>query len=212
MTPDMSSDEPRGGVIRRTLMRHPWAFGITVGLLFFPAIHCFTAGPPKTVPSLGSLPDFQLEDPGGEPVTRASLKGSVWIAHPYVAPCEGPCLATLSAVRDLRARFDEQHLAVQILGWPAAPVRASERHALIERYDAHRAGWRLLEGESIESLVMALQGSETPTPNMTQIVVVGSESHVRGRLGIGSLGVQEATSMVRNLVNEAARRVRARTR
>lgn len=206
MTGKASPDELSGGPLRRAVLRHPWAFGIAIGLLFFPVLRCATAGEAEPLPDLGPAPAFVLEDASGGSVTRDSLRGHVWIAHPYVSPCEGPCLATLSAARELRGRFERQGLPVQILGWPIGSVAPGEHRILIERHGAKDGVWRLLVAENSPAPLAALQGTPLGEPDLTRLVVVSADSQIRARLGIGSLGLDEASSLAVRLVSEAAQR------
>lgn len=193
----------RYGPLRRAVMRHPWGFGIAIGLLFFPVLRCMSTGEADPIPSLGSAPDFALEDHTGAEVNLGSLKGSVWVVHPYVVPCEGPCVATMSAARELRDRFQRHKRPVHILGWPSGPVSPGELRTLIDRHGVEGQRWRLLRGETREAPLSALQGSPLVAPSLTQLVVIGSDSQIRARLGIGSLGVEEAASLCGRLISEA---------
>ena len=114
-------------------------------------------------------------------------------------------MATLSAAGELRRRFAAQGLSVSILGWPVGEVSLGEHRVLIERHGAKDGHWRLLLAENDAAPLGALQGVPLGEPSMTQLVVVSADSKVRARLGIGSLGVDEAVSLAVRLVSEGAR-------
>jgi len=113
-------------------------------------------------------------------------------------------VATVSAAGELRSRFAAQGLSVSILGWPVGPVSPGERRILIERHGSQGGLWRLLLAENDAAPLGALQGVPLGEPSLTQLVVVSADSKVRARLGIGSLGVDEAVSLAVRLVSEAA--------
>src|SRR4051794_32850016 len=57
------------------------------------------------LPVYGQLPDFQLTDQNGQPVSLSSLLGQVWVADIVFTRCPGQCLQMSSDMKDLQANL-----------------------------------------------------------------------------------------------------------
>jgi protein SCO1/2 len=67
------------------------SLGLTCGMLGYAFTNATGARPSSPLPSYGRLPDFSLMDHHDQPLSRATLAGSVWIADFIFTRCAGQC-------------------------------------------------------------------------------------------------------------------------
>lgn len=142
------------------------------------------------LPDLGQLPEFALTTHRGEPFTRRSMEGSVWIVDFIFTRCAGQCpmmtqrmaalqqrLSDTPAVRLSSISVDPSHDTPQALAAYAAQVQASDR-------------WLFLTGP--EEAVVALSrdgfhlgvgkdGSpQEPVTHSVRLTLLDRAGHLRG--------------------------------
>ena len=126
------------------------AAALTVALL---TPLCAAADPPAPAydplyADFGEVPDFTLTDCHGRPLSRADLKGKVWVAHFFFTECAAGCSQTTDNMALLQKELADcpDVLLVSFTVNPSAdtPERlrafAAERHADPQR-------WRFLTGD-----------------------------------------------------------------
>lgn len=126
-------------------------------------------GPPATVssgvedpfggeiPVLHEVPDFSLVADDGQPLTRASLRGKVWLASFLFTSCPDVCPAMVGKIRMLQSVLPDEVLQVSITVDPAR-----DDPATLARYATfnHRVPgkWVLATGEWEAISELALKG------------------------------------------------------
>src|SRR5438067_1253711 len=61
--------------------------GFAIGATYLQLTH----PPQRPLAKIKTLPDFQLTERGGKPVSLSDMKGKVWIADFVYTTCQGPC-------------------------------------------------------------------------------------------------------------------------
>jgi uncharacterized membrane protein YozB (DUF420 family)/cytochrome oxidase Cu insertion factor (SCO1/SenC/PrrC family) len=98
--------------------------------------------------SLGAAPDFTLTERGGGKVSRADLKGKVWVVSFFFTGCTGGCPTTVENMRRLQEQLagEPDVVLVSITVFPAQddPTRL-RRYAEEKKADPKR--WLFLTGD-----------------------------------------------------------------
>lgn len=141
-------------------------------------------GPDRRIPDHGPLPDFQLLDSRGAPLTRDRLLGGPWVASFLFTHCGGTCPSTTARVRILQLSLPEGTLLVSFSvdptrDTPEVLARFAEANGRLE------GRWLFATGtpEAMEHLTVA--GFHLGEPGQllhdTRLALVDSRAHLRGR-------------------------------
>ncbi len=142
----------------------------------------------------GAVPEFSLVERGGKNVTRADMRGKVWIADFIYTNCEDTCPIQSAAMAKLQARFGNHH-ELRLVSFSVDPERdtplALARYA--ERFKADAAGWLFLTGDKEEIARLVQLGfrlsaaaltdgdsKETVIIHSPRFVLVDKNSEIRG--------------------------------
>jgi len=108
------------------------------------------AGCAKPLPVFGAVPEFSLKRESGEPVSKKSLEGGVWVADFIYTGCSEACPLLSMRMSELQKRLEKVlpiPLLVSISVDPETdtPERLS---AYAKRYGADPSRWMFLTGDS----------------------------------------------------------------
>ncbi len=139
------------------------------------------------LPVLAEVPDFQLTDQDGALVTKASLRGKVWVADIFYTYCRGVCVEMSSSMAKLHneyaGRAEPQFISVTSDPGRDKPAVLKDYAPL---YKADTTRWRFLTGEMsvIHNLVVKgfLLTNEVGRPEMhsSRFVLIDREGRLRG--------------------------------
>lgn len=152
----------------------------------------------SSLPDYGAVPDFQLTERSGTPLSRAELVGGVWVADFIFTRCQGSCpllstrmatiqqmlqLATTRPVRLVSFSVDPEWDTPERLREYAARYRADPQQWLFvtgpyqTMSDLIRGGFRL-------GLVKAGEATDAPPSepiiHSDRLVLVDAAGHIRG--------------------------------
>lgn len=120
------------------------------------------AGPP--LPIIGSIHNFSLTNQLGQPVTRQSLLGKVWLADIVFTRCPGPCPRMTRQMAELEAALPASSTA-QLVSLTTDPE--FDTPAVLEKYAGHYqvnpARWQFLTGSKLEIAGLAIDGLKLTT-------------------------------------------------
>src|SRR5262245_48356542 len=142
---------------------------------------------------LGSAPDFTLTERGGGKLSRADLKGKVWVVSFFFTGCTGGCPTTIENMRRLQEQLkgEPDVVLVSITVFPAQddPSRL-RRYAEEKKADPKR--WLFLTGEedAVYKLIekgfyQAVKKNEKPKPGAEvdhsfRVILVDRDGKMRG--------------------------------
>lgn len=144
-----------------------------------------------SLPDYGPLPEFSLTDQAGQPVTRATLQGVVWIADFIFTRCAGQCPMMAVQMATLQKRFSGA-TDVQLVSFTVDPVHDTPEAlaAYGRHYGAISPKWRFLTGDRDAIWRIAHDGfklgvsedgtAEEPIVHSVRLVLVDRQAHVRG--------------------------------
>jgi len=107
-------------------------------------------------PHFGRLPEFSLWDHTGQPVTRAGLKGRVWVADFIFTRCGGACPAMTARMSRLRREVPDE---VAFVSFTVDP--ANDTPEVLARYAANfkaGKGWRFVTGPQKDLYALSTDG------------------------------------------------------
>jgi protein SCO1/2 len=91
----MNAPVPTDDIVAGRMRRLGWAgaflgfvLAVAMGYSMWQASLRRDVGP---LPVIRAVPEFSLTDQNGQPVTRADLRGKIWIADFIFTRCKGPC-------------------------------------------------------------------------------------------------------------------------
>lgn len=133
----------------------------------------------KPLKVLGQLPDFSLVERSGEPLTRADLKGKVWLAGFIFTHCAGPCpliSAQMSALQRSLARFED----VRLVSVSVDPERDTPEvlSDYARRYEADEERWLFLTGEKRDVYRLILEGFKVTVEDGADVMDIDGEDQV----------------------------------
>jgi protein SCO1/2 len=148
--------------------------------------------PQPAIPQYGRLPEFALLNQRGEPVTRDTLAGRVWVADFIFTRCAGQCPMMTAIMVRLAAQLHDAP-AVQLVSitvdptWdtPEVLARYAHAHAAI----ADRWLWLTGSREAITRLCVdgfklsvddASGTPQEPITHSTRLVLVDAHGVIRG--------------------------------
>lgn len=149
-----------------------------------------------TPPAL-ELPEFALTERSGTPVSKADLRGTVWVASFVFVRCTGPCPSVTATMARLQADLDLANQPdLRLVTFTVDPDRDTpdELKKYAERYRADPHRWLFLTGPEAEIHRLAKDGfkigvdrSANPKPvegqefdHSTRLAVVDRQGRVRG--------------------------------
>ncbi|MCH9651109.1 MAG: SCO family protein [Deltaproteobacteria bacterium] len=148
----------------------------------------------QALPVLGSVPNFELVNRDGRPISRDDLEGKPWVADFIFTSCKVSCPVMTTRMADL-----SQKLATDRLRWVSISVDPDNDTpevlaAYAKKFDAADS-WLFLTGKTEEIYPLVRDGfrlgvavadpSEPgsalePISHSTRFVLVDSESQIRG--------------------------------
>lgn len=96
----------------------------------------------------GAAPDFALTERGGQAVTRADLRGKVWVANFIFTRCGGPCPLLSEKMAGLQKRLADPDLRLVSFSVDPAYDTPEVLKAYAGRYGADPHRWWFLTGET----------------------------------------------------------------
>jgi protein SCO1 len=179
------------------------------------------AGCSKSTPlpdDFGQLPDFNLVERSGKPLSRDDLAGKTWVAAFIFTRCAGPCTHISGSMAQLQSRLSDVPNA-RLVSFSVDPEfdtpAVLTRYA--ERFGADASRWLFVTGEAkaiYELLrqgfkvgVEASQGEDRKPGNevthSTKLVLVDRHGHNRGYFdGLDQKSLDEIVDQVRVLERE----------
>lgn len=139
-----------------------------------------------TVP-LFQVPDFQLTNQDGKPVTLQTLQGKPWIGAFIFTRCPGPCPVMTRKMAEMQSKLPRDVTLVSFSLDPKydTPQVLREYGA---RYDADFSRWQMLTGDrqTVDHLASAMKIAAERGPNPidiehgTHFVLVNPDGKVHG--------------------------------
>ncbi len=170
------------------------ALGLALGMVVLGVVwqHGRQLSVPKAPLRYAAVPDFELIDQAGRPVTREMLKGRVWVADFIFTRCAGQCPLMTAAMARLALRVpDAAGLRLVSITvdptWDTPSVLA--QYAKAHGASADRWLWLTGSRETIERLcvdgfklaINAESGTpQEPITHSTRMVLVDREGAIRG--------------------------------
>ena len=159
------------------------------------------------LPVIAQLPEFELVERSGVPVTRESLLGRVTIVDFFFTRCPDACPVMSENMAELHRSFDGSNevLLVSISVDPendTLPVLSN----YAERHDADENWWFLRGDDEAEIVELSEKGfllsaQDLPLGHATRLVLVDAEGNIRGYYdGLDEAGVKMLKTAVRRLV------------
>lgn len=202
--------------------------GLTAALLvlaFLLATLKMGAALGKPLPVYGGVADFTLTNQDGRPISRADLRGKVWVADIIFTRCPGPCLKMTRQMSQLQAALPPRSQA-QLVSLTTDPEFDTPPvlKTYAQRFGADFNRWMFLTGSpkqvaslAIDSLKLTALGKkpeERQSPvdlfvHSTIFVVIDKHSHLRGIFETTGPGVDpvqtrhDILSAVRRLERES---------
>jgi protein SCO1/2 len=188
------------------LRRHIWAISFVLGVVTLTLIRPCTRRVPDAPAVLYALPDFALVDERGQPFSRETMEGEVWVAAFVFTSCPSSCPAVTQAMRSLQDRYERMDIDVRLVSFSVDPETDTptvlQRHAAEVGADPER--WRFVTG-SLEAMRTLVEdgfrlgvGAKTPTSgglydiaHATKLALIGPHGGVRGYYGIDEQGLDE---------------------
>ncbi len=167
-------------------------FAVVVATVTLIGVRGAAASRPKSLPELGSVPEFTLVEASGQALARSDLREKVWVASFIFTRCAEVCPAMMRTEvklqRELPVRDD-----VKLVTFSVDPEH--DTPAVLREYAAtfgvNRAGWWLVTGKKEEIYRLALEGfrlstmdadpaKEMPILHSTKLVLVDRRGTIRG--------------------------------
>jgi Uncharacterized protein SCO1/SenC/PrrC, involved in biogenesis of respiratory and photosynthetic systems len=158
---------------------------VTCALLLFAGC----AGKQDPLPVYGQIPDFALTAETGQPFTRASLDGKVWVADLIYTTCPGPCPRMSSLMHQLQ-QASSSLPEVQLVSFTVDPEHDTPavlaQYAI--RYQAQPNRWHFLTGPraTLDHLArdsFKLNSVDASLSHSTRLVLLDRQSRIRGYYG-----------------------------
>lgn len=105
------------------------------------------------------LPDFQLTNQFGRPITLANLRGQVWVADIVFTRCAGPCPEMTRKMSVLQEAFPRE-APVKFITLTTDPAFDTPQvlRAYAQRFEAQTNRWHFLTGTTNEIRRLAVTG------------------------------------------------------
>lgn len=160
-------------------------------LLLAAAAAVFAAEPADAPVDYGRVPAFSLIDQTGQPVTRDTLAGDVWIADFIFTRCAGQCPMMSVQMAALQNRFHDTP-DVRLVSFTVDPAHDTLEvlAAYAGHYGAVSPRWRFLTGDRDALWGLARDGfklgvsddgtTEEPIVHSIRLVLVDRQGRIRG--------------------------------
>jgi len=129
---------------------------LSIGLAFLWS-NLTPKGPP--LERYGQVPSFTLTNQLGQPISLASLRGSIWLADVIFTRCPGPCLHMTRQMKAIQEQLPPGD-AVKLVSLTADPEFDSP--AVLKEYaakvKADSSDWHFLTGPKSDIYTLATQG------------------------------------------------------
>jgi protein SCO1/2 len=173
---------------------------------------------PPTPDDFGQLPDFNLTERSGKPITRQDLAGKTWVAAFIFTRCAGPCTQISGSMAQLQSKLADVPNA-RLVSFSVDPEFDSPAvlTSYAGRFGADPGRWLFVTGE-VEPMyqlfrqgfkvgVEPAQGEERKPGNevthSTKLVLVDRHGHHRGFFdGLDPHSLDEIVAQVRLLERE----------
>lgn len=203
---------------RPGLSRIGWvvAFLTAAGLIGLAYLSLKSTRPP-TLPSnlekISKVPEFQLTDQTGQPITLGDLKGKIWAANFIFTRCKGPCPITVLRMQELNTKLKKARGNVALVTFTVDPEYDTPEilKTFSEQLGAEPSSWKFLTGtpDAIKNIVVtgllqpiAKEPDGTPA-HSTRIVLVDAQGWLRGyRDGLDPEAVQKLMVDIGELLRE----------
>lgn len=99
---------------------------------------------------LGKLPEFSLVDQGGQPFTRETLKGKVWVAAFMFTRCPTVCPALTRGMQLVQANAKSRGVNFHLVSFSVDPEHDSPEvlREYARKYGADLSEWTFVTGDS----------------------------------------------------------------
>ena len=193
------------------------------GLLFVNLIVSSTliAGCSKSAPppdDFGQLPDFNLVERSGKPLTRQDLAGKSWVAAFVFTRCAGPCTHISGSMAQLQSKLSDVPNA-RLVSFSVDPEfdTPAVLTQYAERFGAKPERWYFVTGEAkpiddllrqgfkvgVERSVGEDRKPGNEVTHSTKLVLVDRQGHHRGYFdGLEQKSLDEIVEQVRALERE----------
>jgi len=114
------------------------------------------------------LPEFSLLDQDGNPFTRDTMMGRVWLLNCIYTRCPGPCEKLSGEMRELQKKLQDMP-DVAIASLSVDPVNDSPPvlKEYSKRFAANPEQWKFLTGEQSAMLDFIIKELKLPVTDMT---------------------------------------------
>jgi protein SCO1/2 len=166
--------------------------------LFFTGMMMSRGG--RALPVLGDAPEFSLVDQSGAPVSKAGLKGKVWLASFLFSNCPDVCPRTLNRLKGTKLWLEEKRPELlpdfRFVGFSLDPVGdtpESVREFLVARGHDLDQWHYLLSDSSLHALAnegfrIGVRAGENglAAAHSDHVLLVDRSGKIRGFYGIGT--------------------------
>ena len=160
---------------------------VTAGLLFWLRQIQVQHLQERKLPSVGSVPSFELVNQEAQPFGSAQLAGKIWIADFIFTTCPGPCPIISTRMSELERPLEQSD--VQLVSFSVDPEK--DTPAVLQEYaeklKAQPGRWNFLTGErdAIYSLMrdgfkLTILEEEGMPVHATTFVLVDRRGTIRG--------------------------------
>ena len=144
---------------------------------------------PEPLPVFGQISPFELTAESGQPFSRQTLDGKIWVADFIFTSCSGPCPRMSSLMKQVQQASSGMP-EVRLVSFTVDPERDTPAAlaAYAARYHAQPERWRFLTGsrESINRLMrhdFMLGSIDSNLTHSTRLVLLDRQSRIRGYYG-----------------------------
>lgn len=150
------------------------------------------AAPAQRVPIYGAVPSFALVNQYGQPVTRETLAGKLWVGEFIFTRCSGQCPMMVTQMRQLHDRLPAE-APVRLIAFTVDPdydtPERLARYAAEQQLPQER--WWLLTGAQSDILRLSQEGfrlsaattggtEAEPITHSRRLVLVDGAGRIRG--------------------------------
>ena len=153
---------------------------------------------PPHIGAGADLPDFTFTERNGQPVSKADLRGKVWVASFVFVRCTGPCPSVTATMARLQAELDlARQPDLRLVSFTVDPDRDTpgELKKYADKFHADASRWLFLTGKEADVHQLATNGFqvlakrsplEKPKEGQefdhsTYLMVVDKQGRIRGR-------------------------------
>lgn len=219
--PPLPPPEERGGWLHRKFIRYPWHFGAVVGIVTITAMRPCTRHVPDPPPVMSQVPEFALVDHDGQPFSRDSMLGKVWVAGFMFTSCPSTCPKISRAMLDLQHRYEQHKIGdVSLVSFSVDPENDTPQ--VLARYAEHLGAdtthWRFVTGPlaDMQKLVVggfasAMDKQNGPSgmvdiAHTTKLVLIDPDGNVRGYYASDEVGIDEVFHRSQHVLREYRQR------